>query len=99
MPMDQPPAFYQLAPGDQDVSLKLNGPTYMTIAGENGELVSINLSDGSIKFGADYKPNVAAQQFWSAVSSEYKSFLDWKKANANRSDYDRPFTGTSFLPC
>lgn len=44
-----------------------------------GNLVIINLIDGSMTFGENYKPDKAAQIFWSAMLTEYKDFLEWKK--------------------
>jgi hypothetical protein len=54
------------------------GPSALII-GE--DMVTIDLKDGSIKFGPTYKPDLAAQTFWDAISGEYRDYLKWKAAH------------------
>lgn len=46
-----------------------------------GDLVTINLSDGGIRFGEKYEPTQAAEMFWQSIVGEYREFLKWKEAN------------------
>jgi hypothetical protein len=59
-------------------------PSIMTISNHGRPLVTIS-PDGSIEFGPDYKPDEAARIFWSAISDEYKRFLDWRDSKAGSS--------------
>lgn len=81
MPLDQPPAIVQTAPTSQT----WEGPTFLQIMGANNEpLVTLSMKDGSITYGPNYKPDVAAQAFWRAMSSEYQEFLAWKQARGTK---------------
>lgn len=76
MPIDQPPAIVQTAPTFQS----WEGPAFLQIRGSGNEpMVTISMKDGSITYGPHYKPDVAAQAFWRAMSSEYQEFLTWKQ--------------------
>lgn len=78
MPIDQPPAtsgYIETVPSFQS----FRGPNYFILSGPDGvELVRINAKDGAITYGPNYRPDIAAQVFWSAISSEYRDFLAWK---------------------
>jgi hypothetical protein len=54
--------------------------SYLTILGQ----VSISMQDGSMKFEPGYSPSAAANQFWEAVSQEYRDMLKWKADQAVR---------------
>lgn len=56
-------------------------PKSLRIVSETkGVLVEISLIDGALTCGEDYSPNEVAQAFWSAISLEYREFLQWKAA-------------------
>ena len=60
-------------------------PLYMIYKANNVDLlVSINLADGSIIFGPNYKPDEAAQIFWSSITHEFEEYLKWKKENSQK---------------
>lgn len=77
MPIDQPPIAYT-----QSYSIQNTTPTFFQIMGGGTNspeaMVTINLTDGSIKFGPNYKPDEAAQIFWQSIGSEYNDYLKWK---------------------
>jgi len=80
MPIDQPPAIFHPAesgsskvwtPNDWYISQQ---PTKLVI----GDLVEIDLKDGSMKFRDGYSPDAAARTLWEAISSEYREMQKWK---------------------
>ena len=62
-------------------------PSSFVISGKNGMLVSINMADGTMKYGDQYVPEEAAEIFWTNILREYNEFLEWKKYGKNRTDH------------
>lgn len=48
-------------------------------------MVTINLTDGTIEYFDGYTPNDAAKVFWTAISDEYRKMLRWKEEHGDTS--------------